>query len=202
MRNSYLGGSNEIRGLYERQRGAANENADQRSREMITTLNEIIKHKPCKDRWERLLRSLNKTQADDEPLKIAKIINTNGFDDALWCLRAVEGHDREIRLFAVWCARQVQHLMTDQCSIDALEVAERHANREASDDELFSAWAASWVAAGGAVTNTAHDAARAAARTNAGVAARGAARISALDDTDVLAAQDKELRRICNEVAR
>jgi len=64
--------------------------------------------------------------------------------------------DRELRLFAVWCARQVQHLMTDPRSIAALDVAERHANGEATDEELAAAWAAA--------RDAARDAARAAAR--------------------------------------
>lgn len=47
--------------------------------------------------------------------------------------------DRELRLFAVWCARQVQHLMIDPRSIAALDVAERYARGEASADELTAA---------------------------------------------------------------
>lgn len=44
-----------------------------------------------------------------------------------------------LRLFAVWCARQVQHLMKDQRSIDALDVAERFANGLATKEELDAA---------------------------------------------------------------
>lgn len=113
---------------------------------MKTTLNEIRRHSPCGEVWEKLLRSLNKTKADDEPISIATIIDSNGMDDALWCLRAVKGYEREIRLYAVWCARQVEHLMEDQRSKDALNVAERHANGEATDAELAAAWAAARAA--------------------------------------------------------
>ncbi len=85
---------------------------------MQTTLNKIRQHSPCANGWKKLLAHLGKTQADDEPVSIATVIESNGFDDALWCLRAVEGRDREIRMYAVWCARQVQHLMTDdRCAI-------------------------------------------------------------------------------------
>ena len=80
---------------------------------MKTTLKRIRKKGPCKEGWSKLLTYLGKTSADDEPLEIATIVESNGLDDALWCLRAVEGEDRKIRLFAVWCARRVQHLMTD-----------------------------------------------------------------------------------------
>ena len=85
---------------------------------MNTTLNAIREHSPCADGWAKLLRHLGKTQADDDPLPILTVIESNGLDDALWALRAVHGREREIRLFAVWCARQVQHLMTDKRSVD------------------------------------------------------------------------------------
>ena len=119
---------------------------------IYTTLNKIRSHGPCPDGWTKLLRHLGKTQADDEPLALATILDSNGLDDALWCLRAVDGHQREIRLYAVWCARQVQHLLTDPRSLNALDVAERHANGEATDDELDAAWGAAWDAAGAAQT--------------------------------------------------
>jgi hypothetical protein len=151
---------------------------------MQTTLNAIRAHSPCEDGWRKLLAHLGKTQADDEPLSIATVIDSNGLDDALWCLRAVSGHDREIRLFAVWCARQVQHLMIDQRSIAALYVAERFANGEASDSELAAARDAALAAARDAALDAAlaaaWDAARDAARAAAKDAARAAARDAAL----------------------
>ena len=126
---------------------------------MNTTLNAIRKHSPCADGWAKLLRHLGKTQADDDPLPILTVLESNGLDDALWALRAVQGHDREIRLFAVWCARQVQHLMTDKRSVDALDVAERFANGLASAAELAAAWSAAQDAARAAAGAAAWDAA-------------------------------------------
>jgi hypothetical protein len=55
--------------------------------------------------------------------------------------------DKTLRLFAVKCARQVQHLMKDQRSINALDVAERYANGLANDEELAAAREAAWEAA-------------------------------------------------------
>ena len=66
--------------------------------------------------------------------------------------------DKELRLFAVWCARQVQHLMDDQRSINALDVAELHINGFATNEELTAARAAAYAALAAA------DAAWAAAR--------------------------------------
>jgi hypothetical protein len=172
---------------------------------MRTTLNQIRAHSPCQDGWTKLLRGLGKTAADDEPLWIDTILDYNGLDDALWCLRAVEGYDREIRLFAVWCARRVQHLMTDPRSVEALDVAERHARGEASDKELKAARslaAAAWAAAGRAAGRAAWEAAEsgAAAAGRAAEWAECAARAAGMDRNTERAAQAEELRRVCSEM--
>jgi hypothetical protein len=80
--------------------------------------------------------------------------------------------EKELRLFAVWCARQVQHLMKDKRSLDALDVAERFALGKASVEELRAAWDAARGSAGSA--DAAWYAAWAAGA--AGAAALGAAR--------------------------
>ena len=169
--------------------------------EMNTTLNKIRAHEPCSVGWEKLLKHLGKRKADDEPLNIKTILESNGVDDAIWCLQAVEGKDKEIRLFAVWCARQVQHLMTDKRSLDALDVAERFANGLASEEELrvardaardtaraaAAAGDAAWAAAAGDALEAAYAAAWAAARAAAWDAAGDAAK----------EAQAKKLIEIC-----
>lgn len=114
---------------------------------ICTTLNRIREHHPCITGWRKLLQHLGKTEADDEPLAYSVIVESNGLDDALWCCRAEPQHAREWRLYAVWCARQVQHLMRDPRSIAALDVAERHARGEATDAELDAARDAAWAAA-------------------------------------------------------
>jgi hypothetical protein len=129
-----------------------------------TTLNAIRVHGPCVDGWKKLLRHLGKTEADDEPLTLTTILDSNGLDDALWCLRACDGIDCEARLFAIWCARQVQHLMIDPRSLAALDVAERNAHGRATDAKLSAASAAAWSAASAAARDAAGAAASAAAR--------------------------------------
>jgi hypothetical protein len=141
---------------------------------ITTTLNRIREHGPCEDGWRKLLSGLGKTAPDDEPLPFARIVEINGIDDALWCCRAEPQQAKEWRLFAVWCTRQIQHLMKDQRSLDALDVAERHANGAATDDELAAAWAAAGDAAWDAARDAAGDSAWAAARAAAWDAERAA----------------------------
>ena len=129
---------------------------------IITTLNRIRAHGPCADGWKKLLAHLGKTCADDEPLTFTTILESNGLDDALWCCRAEPQYAKEWRLFAVWCARKVEHLMTDQRSLHALDVAEQYAKGEASDEELAKARAAAGAAARAAAGDAAWDAAEAA----------------------------------------
>jgi hypothetical protein len=164
---------------------------------ITTTLNRIRAHQPCEKGWTKLLNRLGKTKADDEPLPFSVILKSNGLDDALWCCRCEPQSDKEWRLFAVWCARQVQHLMTDKRSINAIDIAERYASGQATKGELDAAWtategaawvaaraaaeAAAWVAAEAAAEAAARAAARATARTAAWVAARTAAWVAARD---------------------
>ena len=159
-----------------------------------TTLNAIREHGPCADGWKKLLNHLGKTGADDEPLSLLTILDSNGLDDALWCLRAMPEHNKHWRLYAVWCARQVQHLMTDARSVAALDVAERHAHGTASDQEL----AAAWVSARDAAWVAARDASRAAACDAASAAAWDAARAAAWDAAR--AAQTARLREVCAHI--
>jgi hypothetical protein len=115
--------------------------------------------------------------------------------DALWCCRVEPQHSKEWRLFAVRCARSVQHLMKDPRSLAALDVAERHANGLARDAELeaanakaydaglFSgweaawdaAWASSWVAAQFTYCAAVRVAAQSAVRAALGLAAQATA---------------------------
>jgi hypothetical protein len=113
--------------------------------QITTTLNRIQEKEMPQYSWNKLLVGLGKSKADDEPLAFATILEISGLMDALWCCRAEPQYDRDWRLFAVWCARQVQHLMTDSRSFYALDVAERYANGDATDDELDAASAAAWA---------------------------------------------------------
>jgi hypothetical protein len=136
------------------------------------TLNQIRERDPCRDGWGRLLRAKGETSADDEPFPLSDVLDSNGLGDCLWCLRCLPEHDRLWRKYNVWCARQVEHLMTDERSKYALEVSWRHSDGLTTDEELSAARAA----AGAAALDAAWDSARAAARAAAWDAARAAAR--------------------------
>ena len=118
--------------------------------------------------------------------------------------------DRELRMFSFWSVRQVWHLLADGRSRNAVEVAERHADTLATDEDLAAARAAAWnaawaaarAAARDAVWDAAWDAARAAARAAAWDAARNAARAAAGDAARAAArdAQASYLRSNCRPV--
>ena len=146
---------------------------------ITTTLNRIRSHGPCAEGWRKLLAHLGKTQADDEPLPFATILESNGIDDALWCCRAEPQHDREWRLFAAWCARQVLTTKSDPRSRAAVDFAERFAAGEASAEELSAAESAAWSAARSAARSAAWSAARSAAWSAAESAAWSAAESAA-----------------------
>ena len=54
--------------------------------------------------------------------------------------------DSDLRLFTCWSVRRVWHLLTDPRSRNAVEVSERYARGQATQDELRAAWAAAWAA--------------------------------------------------------
>ena len=167
---------------------------------MTTTLNKIKAHSPCSDGWNKLLNHLGKKQVDDEPLSIATIIQSNGIKDAVWALCAVEGKDKEIRLFAADCAESVLHIYEKQYPNDdrprkAIQAARDYANGLINEDKLSASRDAACAAAGAAAGEAAGEAAWAAwdatraaaweaaweaARDAGGAAAGAAARAAAM----------------------
>jgi hypothetical protein len=104
------------------------------------------------------------------------------FKDRLWVIMRKDlVSEKLMRRFAVWCARQVQHLMRDERSLYALDVAEAYAENRwlLDDEEHVKAWeskrAAAWVAALDAAEAAALDAADAAARHAAEAATQAVA---------------------------
>lgn len=145
------------------------------------SLNKIFASDPCKGGWEAILKGRGKAAPDDEEFPLSEALESNSVQDVIWVFRCLPEHDRLWRKFAVWCARQVQHLMTDERSINALEVAWRHSNGEATDEELRSANDAAWAAARAAASASAWAAELAAAWAAASAAAWIAANDAAFD---------------------
>lgn len=164
---------------------------------LFTTLNIIRDHFPCSGSWQKALKLLGKTKADDEPLSFEWILENLGLDDALWGLRAVSEEneterDRLARMFACDCAERVlvcwyKHYPKDHRPKEAICVARKFAQGEASQEELDAARAAwdaaraawdaamaAWAAASAAAWAAARDA-RDAATAAASAAATAAA---------------------------
>ena len=92
---------------------------------------------------------------DNETLSVKKWINkyrsqVQDQADILWLICRNEFMtDKDLRLFAVWCAREALKLQDnpDQRSINACDIAERYANGAATNEELESAESAAQSAA-------------------------------------------------------
>ena len=179
-----------------------------------TTFARIKAAQPCESSYKQALRKAGglRKYGENTPITVRQIVKAMGLNDALWCLRTMPEHSARWRLFAVACARRVQHLMTDQRSLAALDVAERHARGLATDAELDAARTAAWDAAWDAARSAARSAGRAArtaaaaAGATAAGAAAGAARTAAWDAEDAAWAAEREwqaaeLIRICEEPA-
>ena len=158
-----------------------------------TTLARIRAASPCEDGWRKLLAHLGKTAADDEPLDLLTVLDSNGLDDALWVLSYAMPDDRLARHFQAWCAEQVLHLFEehhpgDSRVRDQITMLRRD---DVGDDERAAARDAARAAAAGAAAGAAGWAAAwTAVYDSAKAAARAAALGAALD------AQEQQLRKM------
>ena len=114
---------------------------------LTTTLVAIRKHKPCESGWQKLLKHLGKTGADDTPLGFDVILASNGLNDALWCLRTADGGIVVARRFALACARHVEHLSDNPRAKACNDVTERYLDGKATKEELKAATDAAYAAA-------------------------------------------------------
>lgn len=136
---------------------------------IYTTLKQIRSHSPCEDGYKKLVKSLGGlSYGEDAPITFKQIYESNGYDDTLWCLRTVDGKWFPLwRHFACDAADDVRHLMIDDRSLNAIDVARRFADGLATEEELTAARAAAgdvaWADAGDAAGDVAWAAAGAAA---------------------------------------
>ena len=122
-----------------------------------TTLNAIKAANACEGGYRKLCKALGKTKADDEPVSLISILDSNGLDDALWVLSyAMPGAERLARHFQAWCAEQVLHLFEserpgDMRVRDQIEMLRRDdATSEERSAARVAALAATLAAARGA----------------------------------------------------
>ncbi len=115
---------------------------------MKTINNDLIRSlNPCYDPSEKNI-------PDGENLPVLEWVNKyRGIvpdKDIIWLLCRPEFmSDKDLRLFAVWCAREALKLVNnpDERSINACDIAERFLLGEATDEDLAAAEAESWSAA-------------------------------------------------------
>lgn len=166
---------------------------------LTTTLNAIRQHSPCEDGWRNLLDHLGKTKADDEPVSFRTILESNGLNDALWCLRALPPEmDSAVRLLVCDLVEPAMVYVPDgetrpQAAIDA---ARAYARCEITAEDLAAASDAALDAAldvaSDAVMATALDAVMAIASDAASDAAWAAALDAERDAAWAAARADQE----------
>ena len=158
-----------------------------------TTLNAIRKADPCTDGWTKLLKHLGKSKADDEPLPLLAVLDSNGLDDALWVLTYAMPDDKLARHLQAWISDQVLPSFEAERP-DDMRIRNQIAmlrNDRATDAERAAAYDAAWAAA--------WDAARAASRDAAWDAAEDAAWAATWDAART--AQEAQLRKMIGETA-
>lgn len=81
---------------------------------MKISLNKIRDKNPCEGGWEKLLKSLNKTQADDTEVSINHILESNGIDDTLWIIyNCIDDYDMDKRNMVADISERVLHIWED-----------------------------------------------------------------------------------------
>ena len=116
--------------------------------------------------------------------------------------------ERQRHEFAVACSRRVQHLMTNQRSVAAIDTREQWLRGEATDKEMNEAWAAAWAEVQDAENTkwaTEQNASKAAALAASGAAAETAEAVAealawagsgSVDRRHERAWQHRELKRM------
>lgn len=102
----------------------------------VTSLMEIRYYDPCGQElepdgsevgWLKLMRHLNKTEPDMEPLTLHEIYKSNGLSDALWILRYKRNLFRDAAHYAIDIASNVPDIWTeahpdDTCMSEAVQI--------------------------------------------------------------------------------
>jgi hypothetical protein len=107
---------------------------------MKTTFRKIKDCKPCENGWEKLI-SYYKPSSLDEEISIKEIIKSNGLDDAIWALRAVDDTEA-LTLLSIDLAESVLHIYEkrfpgDMRVCDCIDACKKYIRGEISVKELI-----------------------------------------------------------------
>jgi hypothetical protein len=123
---------------------------------LYTTLNDIKSYHPCKEGWTKLLKHLGKIKADNDKLDFRTILNSNGINDALWCVKAL-GKPTRVSV-ALAYVNSVKHLITSKDCLNTLLTCQQYIDGRATDEQLKNAAYAAYADAADAVAAYAYDA--------------------------------------------
>ncbi len=152
---------------------------------LTTTFNLLREKGACTEGYRKLAKHLVSVEAfgEDKEINLLTILDSNGFDDAVWCLRAtVQDSDVIKRLIAADFAESVLHIFESKRPGDdrprkAIQAARDFANGLITDEERQKARASAASDAAAYAAASASDAASAAyAASAAAYAAAAAAR--------------------------
>jgi len=139
---------------------------------LFTTLSKLHEAGACTEGYRKILKHIGADYDKDKPVALSTILESNGLEDTLWCLRCTtEPAENVIIEFVCRCAEHVLHFYEDKypddkrprqaieaawgCLIDkspagrATWAAARAAARAAwaARAAARDAWAAAWAAA-------------------------------------------------------
>jgi len=111
--------------------------------EMNIKLEDIRDKHPCADGWKRLVKSLDgRTEGN---VSLSHILDSNGIEDAVWCLRVLPYRDQ--CLFRADVAELTVHLCDDPRPKQAIDAIRQWHSGEIGDqsfnDAVYAAYAAS-----------------------------------------------------------
>ena len=159
---------------------------------IYTTLNKIEEKNPCSSGWGKLLKTLGKTEADDEKLGFDVILESNGVEDCIWATRVLSGEDlKQSKLFICDVAERSLKFVKEgeERPRLAIEAARNFINGNIDLDELKTATRnASAAYASAAASAAAASAAADASDASAASASASAADASAASAADASAA--------------
>lgn len=118
---------------------------------MQLTLNKIRSNSPCYTGWEKLLKSMGKTKADNSRVLIAHLLDSNGINDTLWVISECIPDELEKKRNmvadltdpAIKAAESVLHIFENKYPGDkrprnAIENAKENVRRARSGEERLS----------------------------------------------------------------